>query len=484
MTDPHQHAASLHRSGDLAGAERAYRQILKKRRGDSQAMYWLSVTLIKLGRHAEARKTLRDLARAEPTNPAPRRQLAIACKNLEKMDEAHRAADEALRLAPDDPMAIVTKADLLLAQGRAQEAADLLAPAVEANPHHPVLCSWFARLAPRVVPLDRAIEVVTSALDGAPSGRDDKARSTLLFRLGDLLDKAGRYEDAFRAYEEANRLIARPYDAAGVEAQFTRVIESWTPETFAAAPRSTLTTERPIFIVGMPRSGTSVAEQILAAHPAVRAGGELVHISKLVSDRVTPAPLPLLEQPASDPPDELARAGAAYLETFGRLPKQIERITDKLPMNFLHLGLIAQLFPRARIIHCTRDPRDTCLSCYFHAFDGDIRYAQSLDHLTHFYNQYQRLTAHWSGIIDLPILEFRYESLVENAEERMRELVSFAGLEWNDACARFHESDRAVSTASADQVRSPIYASSVERWRNYETWLDDAWLRNLMPITG
>jgi Flp pilus assembly protein TadD len=474
MRDPHQHAASLHRSGDLVGAEGAYRLILKKRRSDGPALYGLGLTLIKLGRHADARKTLRELARLEPKNADARRHLALACKNIERMDEAHRAADDALRLQPEEPKAVVIKADLLLAEGRADEAAALLSPLVEeGGSTNPVLCSWYARLAPRVVPLERAIEVVLRALAALPASDDPagvKARSGLLFRLGALLDKSERYGEAMEAFHEANRLIAREYDAPTVEAQITRVIEGWGREAMQSAPRSALRTERPIFIVGMPRSGTSVVEQILAAHPAVRAGGELVHITKLAAERGAAPPLNVLEAPI-DSEAELTRAGGAYLETFGRLPKPILRVTDKLPMNFLHLGLIAQLFPGGRIIHCVRDERDTCLSCYFHAFDGDVRYAQDLGALSHFYGLYQRLMSHWEGVIDVPMLAFRYESLVESPEERIGELVSFAGLEWDEACARFHESGRAVSTASADQVVRPIYASSVGRWRHYERWL-------------
>ena len=171
--------------------------------------------------------------------------------------------------------------------------------------------------------------------------------------------------------------------------------------------------------------------------------------------------------------DALAQS---YLTQIRELAPGADRITDKMPQNFFHLGLIALLFPGARIIHCTRDPRDTCLSIYFQNFSASHPYATSLEHIGTYYRRYERLMRHWKTFLDLPLLEVRYEDMVANQEAASRKLVAFAGLEWDERCLRFHETGRYAITASYDQVRQPIYSRSVGRWRHYE--------RHLGPLLG
>jgi hypothetical protein len=225
----------------------------------------------------------------------------------------------------------------------------------------------------------------------------------------------------------------------------------------------------------MPRSGTSLAEQILASHPDVFGAGELPIVNRMVDQ------LPTVLNTSTPYPEclkdldnhTLGQLASEYLEESQQKTNTEEFITDKMPSNFMHLGFISLMFPNARIIHCTRDPLDTCLSCYFQNFTGEHPYAYSLGSLGKFYRMYEKLMGHWSKVIPNQILNLSYENIVENPEQEIRRLVDFCGLEWSDKCLDFHQTKRTVATASHSQVRQKIYSSSVGKWRSYEKHLDE-----------
>ena len=213
--------------------------------------------------------------------------------------------------------------------------------------------------------------------------------------------------------------------------------------------------------------------EILSCHPSVHGGGELLELPGIVSslpaetgsNKDFPACVSQLTQSVVD------RMAEGYLERLTKLAPGALRITDKLPHNFQHVGLIRLLFPNARILHCARNPLDTCLSCYFADFQGQHPYMYDLTSLGLHYHEYRRLMQHWRDALGIPMLEVRYEDLVENQEEISRSMIEYCGLEWDDRCLDFHKSDRRALTASYDQVRQPVYTRSVERWRNYEKYL-------------
>jgi len=224
----------------------------------------------------------------------------------------------------------------------------------------------------------------------------------------------------------------------------------------------------------MPRSGTSLVEQILDSHPDVCGLGELPLIGRFVKS------LPALLNTDQPYPDCMAELTQDVLEIFARqyqthtirLNKEPRHIVDKMPGNFQFLGLIQALFPGSRIIHCRRDPLDTCLSCYFHEFNASHNYSTELRDLGVFYLGYQRLMEHWSDALSLPLLELDYETLIQDTERVCRELLKFCGLDWNDQCLLFYENARDVGTASHEQVRNPISAVSIGRWKNYRRHLE------------
>jgi hypothetical protein len=236
-----------------------------------------------------------------------------------------------------------------------------------------------------------------------------------------------------------------------------------------------VSSELPVFIVGMPRSGTSLVEQILASHPSVMGAGELRDIgrcaerlkTRLNSTEDYPACLVELDQETAS---ELAEQ---YLERLKSICTDEIRVTDKMPGNFLRLGLVAMLLPGARVIHCRRHPLDVCLSCYFQDFirRSGLSYAFDLQNLGEYHTQYAKLMEHWRHVLPLRLLEVDYEQLVDEPEKMSRHLVEFCGLPWDPACLEYHKTQRNVWTASSWQVRQPIYTQSVGRWKHYETYL-------------
>jgi len=251
-------------------------------------------------------------------------------------------------------------------------------------------------------------------------------------------------------------LIAR-YDAATVE----RLMR---PSTEAGAA---LDAERPLLIVGLPRSGTTLVEQILSAHPSVAAGGELqfwrLRALELESDRNA-----LLD------PRALARSANDYLGLLEQIGPGAARVTDKAPLNFEALGLILSALPKARVIHCRRAPVDTALSIYFTEFASSLGFAFDRADIVHAWREYRRLMDHWRSVLPSHrMLEIDYEALVTDPEPHIRRLVAFAGLEWDEACLAPEHNARVVKTASLWQVRQPIYRTSLQRWRRYEPWLGE-----------
>jgi len=223
----------------------------------------------------------------------------------------------------------------------------------------------------------------------------------------------------------------------------------------------------------MPRSGTSLVEQIIATHPAAFGAGELGAINLAVFNIVGrgTSGVTLLTTPAPLARAAVDRIEREYRDHLRRLAPSASRITDKMPTNFLHLGVIAAVFPRAHVIHCVRDARDTCMSCYLQNFSGSQPYSFDLVQLGRFYRDYRRLMAHWREALPIKIHDVVYESLVADTETISRGMLDFIGLPWDPACLRFHESTRVVRTASNDQVRRPVYTASIQRWRRYEKHL-------------
>jgi Sulfotransferase family len=314
-----------------------------------------------------------------------------------------------------------------------------------------------------------------AAIERLLKGGTTAGEASLYFTAAELLDRAGRYDEAFSLAAKGNGLYrGERYDPAAYEHLTYPQIEYFTRERIGSMPKATVRSDKPVFIVGMPRSGTSLVEQILASHPAVHGAGELdfihhvwVGMLDMLGSNFGQYPK-CLDHLTTEQVDGMADV---YLAPLVAMKPDAMRITDKMPQNFLHLGLIASLFPGARIIHCMRDPMDTCLSCFMTHFNHPQPFKHDLAQLGHFYRLYEKLMAHWKAVIDLRTLEVSYEEVVANPKEQSRRMVEFLGLPWDDRCLAFHQTKRPCATASVMQVRRPVYNSSVGRWRHYEKHL-------------
>jgi hypothetical protein len=305
----------------------------------------------------------------------------------------------------------------------------------------------------------------------------DGERLTIHFAMGKVYDDCGDYAHAMEQFNAANRLRAKDllFDRAGLAAEIDSNIQHFTPEFMGRHAASGSSDPKPLFIVGMYRSGTTLVEQIVSSHPQITAGGELTVWG--------PSDLDIDMATGDFDADRSHAAIATYLSVLQKIGPDAARVTDKLPFNFLRLGAIHSLLPEARIIHCQRDPIDTCLSIYTTLFSSRVPYAARKADLVYCYQQYLRMMDHWRRVLPAGILlEVQYERLIADRESVTRRLISFTGLPWVENCLRPDQNKRAVGTSSAWQVRQPVYTSSIQRWRRYEPWIGE--LRTLLPREG
>ncbi|MBL26572.1 MAG: hypothetical protein CMM50_03340 [Rhodospirillaceae bacterium] len=465
----------LHEQGRPDEAMAAYRRALQLSPANASIHVNLGLVLDDLDRPVEAETSFRSALRHDPRNAEALVNLASFLRDRGRLDEALSACRQCLAYWPERSEAVAEEAAVLDLLGRPREAAERLAPLVASGK---ATSSAIAAFAAASRQLDRRADAITSieaAIETRPMAAEE--RSVVLFELGRLLDEEDRFDEAFQRIEEANRLHPQSFDVERHRDETQRLKTVFGGAHVIAGARSTL----PVFIVGMPRSGTSLVEQILAAHPEVHGAGELEDINRIIDG------LPALAGTGATYPDcvtDLDRTtvdalASGHLASLQARAPDKSRIVDKLPGNFRNLGLIAMLFPGAQVIHCRRDPLDTCLSCYFQRFSGSHPYAYDLGNLGHYYRDYCDLMAHWHTTLDLAILDVGYEQLVAEQEDVSREMIAFLGLDWDPRVLDYHRSGRVVLTASYDQVRRPIYDRSVGRHNRYS-----AYLRPLIEALG
>ncbi len=307
------------------------------------------------------------------------------------------------------------------------------------------------------------------------SGRlPDEQQAFLHHVLGKRADGIGEYASAAAHWQAANRLRrARDgdFERDAFVTQIDAAIAAFTPDSFASLRGAAIRDARPLFVVGMPRSGTTLIEQILAAHPQAHGCGELTGIVGIAGDIPLRTGLLWPQNAARVDADWLRARAQDYLDIAARgAPADAQRLIDKQPYNFLHIGLIAMLFADARIVWCRRDPRDIALSIFSESFAPSATYATDLDDIAFVIAQQERMMRHWQAVSPLPIVEMRYETVVTETDTQIRRLIDFAGLPWDDRCLDFHASGRSVQTISRWQVRQPTHTRSVGRWRNYPQW--------------
>jgi tetratricopeptide (TPR) repeat protein len=416
--------------------------------------------------------TCRSALQTNARDPAAHRLLGTILQTLDRGGEAVTCFEEATRLDPGNPEAFRCLAIALSQEGRLSDAIAADRRALELNPRHTGALHHLVQL--KTLSRDDPDFASLEALGQDEDSFDDSQLIGLFFALAKAYEDVGDVERSFGYLRRANALKreAIDYDVGEDVRVLARTAAVFQPALFDRFAGAGSRCELPILIVGMPRSGTSLVEQILASHPAVHGGGErqdlpqLASAVSLLNERGLPAPdgVPYLR--ASD----FDRLGHAYASRLQRIAPGALRVTDKQPSNFRHLGLLHLMAPQARVIHCVRDPVDTCLSCYRLPF-ASVDYAFDLDELGRYYRAYEGLMEHWRAVLPNRTLEVSYEELVADVGRQARRIVGYCGLEWDDACLAFHTTERTVRTASFAQVRMPIYQHSVERWKRYRAHL-------------
>ncbi|MGB8170693.1 MAG: sulfotransferase [Chthoniobacteraceae bacterium] len=464
---------TLRSLGRWAEAEASFRRCMAVDDAHAQARHNLGALLKERGERAEAERLFRETIALAPDMVDAHVNLGSALQALGRDEEALAAYREALRLAPGYADAAAGEVSVLDRLGRLEEACARIRPLMEASPENADVITTFASVARRLGEEEKAV----AALERLLTRHDLLAtkREAALFALGKLCDSRARFSDAFRYYRAANSVRSHPFDLAEFRGYCARIRETFSEKLLRRLPRARNDSAIPVFVVGMPRSGTSLVEQILSSHSAVFGAGELTWLDQLSEA------LPQRLATATCYPEcaldlsvrSLDAAADEYLATRRTAAPNAERVVDKMPGNFMHLGLIEVLFPGSRIIHITREPLDNCLSCYFQNFTHGHEYTADLATLGSVYREYEQVMAHWRSTLTHALLEIRYETLVADQEKESRRLVEFCGLPWDERCLRFHETKRIVRTASYDQVRRPMYRDSVARYRHYEPFLGD-----------
>ncbi len=466
-------ANALRLQGDKAGALEHFRLAAQLQPNRAEVRNNLGQTLLERGDAQEALVHCEAAVRLRPEYAFARQNLGKVLRECGRLEESRECFREVIRLNPDLSAAHTDLGGVLEDLGEFDQALDAYRTALRLNPRDPLA---LARVA--TILRDRLPDSDRMAIEGvlADSTLSPEWRWTLDFGLAQALDARGEFDRAAALSIEANALRradfqkwGRGYDPAAHHAFIDRLIQSFTPQFFESVRGFGVASERPVFVMGMPRSGTTLAEQILASHPKVFGAGEL----RLVRETVETLPeltrhrgmyLDCLHLLDADVVQTLAHH---YLDALAALDDKADRVVDKMPENTFHLGLIATLFPHAKLIHCRRDLRDIALSCWLTDFTH-VRWASDPAHLASRIQEYERLTNHWRRVLPVPVFELDYETLVSDPEGVSRSLVAWCGLEWDSACLEFHKTRRPLQTASAPQVRRALFRSSVGRWKHYE----------------
>ena len=450
----------------------------------------LAAGLERAGRHADAEAAYCRYIEAQPQDAVARFNFACFLRRRGRLEEALESHQVALDLAIERPEEVLSNMAVIQTELRRDAAAKmLLERALAANPAHiPALYNLALHYEeygdlPRALALYRQVLVLNPAWHDAlvriahaetvsdadgevvkrlrralrRSNLEPLARESLHFALGKALDDCARYDEAFEQYAAGNRVSSLRlvrYDRYSVEHGVAKLIEGFGPERIASAKP---VSEAPlVFVTGMYRSGSTLFEQVLAAHPRVTAGGEIDYFMRV--------PISL------DPADWQGLAGG-YLDYLRRRFPAADIVTNKRPDAFGLLGMLKAVFPNARFVNTVRDPRDTALSIWFQQFDDRLAYAADLADIVHHHRQYRRLMTHWRGLFGENIFDADYDAFVQDPRGVTERLLAFVGLDWHEGCLEFQKNAARVRTASVTQVREPLYRRSSGRWRSYERQL-------------
>ncbi len=493
-------AARCVADGDYRRAVAVYQDLLEGDPHNIQALGGLGTALCHLGRFKEAETCLRQAVDAMPTWAQAQNNLGVVLRALGRFAQAEISIRRAVELDSTDISFLLNLAHTLLVLGRTQEAEACFASVAESEPRRVealVGRAHAARLegrfgeaeamfkqtlainprSPDVLASLASLRKMSAADIGwlqsaealAASGIPLTSEVSLRFAIGKYWDDLGEFGSAFRSYRHGNELLRTTVGRYNREAR-TRFVDDmvrvYTPEAIRQAGTLGCGSRKPVFVVGMPRSGTSLVEQIIASHPDAHGAGELGFWTEVLLANASVIRRGLLPEPIRE------KLAVEYLRILNEHSNTALRVVDKAPVNSEYLGVIHSVFPFARIIYVHRNPIDTCLSCYLQYLSPALSYTMDLSDLAHYYREHYRQIAHWRAALPPgTILDVPYEGLVANQEAWTRKVLDFLELQWNARCLEFHMTKRPVLTSSNWQVRQKIYSTSVERWRHYEQFV-------------
>ena len=466
---------ALSRAGRLQEATASLRRALELNPSLAEAHRNLGNVQLDLGALGDAEVSYRRALALRPAYPGALTALSMVLRRQARTLEAELSCAAALEIEPDSAEAIAFMGEIQADKGEFAAAQESFQRAISLNPELPE--AWAAIPRYRRMSADDALWLVKAErllAQPPPLGHEIDLR----YSIGKYFDDLHEYPQAFASYRAANELSKRygvPHDRRKLSQSIDRSISSYNEALFAATRRESLPSQRPVFIVGMPRAGTTLAEQILASHPAVFGAGEL---------RFWTAAAAAYEAAAVDGarrPGVITQLTQEYLRELADLSSDASRVIDKMPANVLNLGLIHAALPQARVIHIQRNPIDTCLSIYFQNLSTTHAYANDLDELANYYTEYLRVMRHWRTALPAGVvLDVPYEQLIDDHEGWARKMLSFIELDWDRRCLSFEQTNRTVTTASNWQVRQKISKTSAGRWRHYERFVEP--LRHLLEL--
>jgi len=461
-------------AGDWTAAGDICRQLLKKNKKDVHALQLLGRLHAQSGNDNQAISYYNQSLKYQPRDPAVHFLLAELALGQGRAQLALERLNKALRLKPNFNAALIQKAAVLERIGHYDEARELLSDLPVRGKDAGYLIRIQARIALHTGQYQRAVDLAGPLIDDPATGLE--TRMQLAFMRGRAYDKLGDAQRAMESWNLANSLIQTSFDPAAHRQAVDREIEFFSRSTVEQLSRATDHTELPVFVAGMPRSGTTLIEQIIDAHPQAYGAGELTDIERLYFDLPgqlgASSPYPdCLRDLTSKQADICAKP---YLQKLrGLAGRDTERVVNKSLLNYRCLGLIALLFPGARVLYSWRDPIDVCLSIYMNDLHPTMHpYSTDLAHIGLAYRQAERLLNHWKDVLDLPVLEVRYEQVVTNPEAEIRRIIEFCALDWDDRCLHPHTSGRTVMTLSYHQVSQPMYRSAIGRYERYRPFLE------------
>jgi tetratricopeptide (TPR) repeat protein len=499
-------AMEHHRAGELGKAENICRDVLRREPKNVNATRLMGSIAKDMGKPRIAARMFRNAAKLAPDFFGAYMDLARALIEIDELDECEEVLRSAIDLQPDLPQPHALLGNLFTKQGKFEESVDAFKVALKKQPNHGPSLAGMGHALKTIGQQEESIdtyrdcitkfpefgeaywalanlktfrfsdeEVATMEKNVGDEKLSDETRVNFNYSLGKSYEDQGSHDRAFQCYARGNAL-RRPneeYDPVQTELIHDQIIETLSAEFLEQNEGNGDSDDAPIFIVGLPRSGSTLIEQILASHSQVDGTHELPELPRIIKtindQREGGVGYPMALQHYGK---ELAALGRQYIETTARYRKGAAYFTDKMPNNFACIGLIAAILPNAKIVNARRHPLDSCMGCFKQLFYKGQSFTYDLVELGEYYLEYERLMAHWHAILPGKVLDIQYEDMVADQENQTRKLIEHCDLPWEDQVLRFYETDRAVITASSEQVRQPIYSKSVNSWRRFELHLE------------